>query len=262
MVRTLTKYLLELDFMDKSSWAPGEWHSEPDKLHWIDNETTYPCLIVRGPAGALNGYVGVPIYHPAYGLSYDGETKADHDAHHEAFIKAMRNRDVTKPILSQIDFDKLPKKPVVPGIGEKIRNIRVHGGLTFADPTQEPTKELWERAKASIGHRVREAIEFPQGDSAEWIKKWMPIIHDYGKWAKAISSEAVKSSMSDEVDETWWFGFDCAHASDLCPASEAVLKSIGHQPIKRPEGFEDVYRNIEYVEKECESLAKQLKALE
>lgn len=47
--------------VDKSGWARGVWDSEPDKIQWQDAETGLPCLIVRGPVGALCGYVGVVI---------------------------------------------------------------------------------------------------------------------------------------------------------------------------------------------------------
>jgi hypothetical protein len=49
----------------------GPWKSEPDKVQWIDPATDLDCLIVRGPLGALCGYVGVPPGHPAHGLGYD-----------------------------------------------------------------------------------------------------------------------------------------------------------------------------------------------
>lgn len=43
----------------------GQWDSEPDRVEW--REYGLPCLIVRGPSGALCGYVGVPAPHPAHG---------------------------------------------------------------------------------------------------------------------------------------------------------------------------------------------------
>lgn len=46
-------------------------------------------------------------------------------------------------------------------------------------------------------------------------------------------------------DDVWWFGFDCAHAGDLCPASAYVMPG-------------DIYRNVEYVRSQTESLAEQL----
>ena len=82
--------------IDKSSWPlRGEWDDEPDKVQWQDEATRYPCLIVRGPSGALCGYVGVSEGHPAFGVGY---------------------YDVPTPLGS--DDDYFP---------------RVHGGLTFAD---------------------------------------------------------------------------------------------------------------------------------
>jgi len=55
---------------DKSNWPRGEWDNEPDKSHWIDDETGLDCLIVRGPLGALCGYVGVPKAHPSFEQGY------------------------------------------------------------------------------------------------------------------------------------------------------------------------------------------------
>lgn len=56
---------------DKSSWPLGPWDNEPDKKQWQDEKTGLPCLIVRGPLGALCGYVGVPPGFMFYGYDYD-----------------------------------------------------------------------------------------------------------------------------------------------------------------------------------------------
>lgn len=66
--------------VDKSSWGPGPWQDEPDKMQWVDPETDLDCLIVRSPGvtGALCGYVGVPPGHPAHGAHYDS---VDVDVH-------------------------------------------------------------------------------------------------------------------------------------------------------------------------------------
>lgn len=56
---------------DKSEWPPGPWIDEPDKVSWTDEETGRPCLIHRGPSGALCGYVAVDPGHPYHGKGYD-----------------------------------------------------------------------------------------------------------------------------------------------------------------------------------------------
>lgn len=67
---------LEYHSQDKSQWPEGPWKHEPDKVQWRDGATGLPCLIVRGPVGALCGYVGVSRDHPFYGLNYDNEAIA------------------------------------------------------------------------------------------------------------------------------------------------------------------------------------------
>lgn len=59
-------------FIDKSDWGhEGEWLEEPDKCQWIDEDTKYPCLIVRNPNGGnLCGYAGVTEDHPWFGINY------------------------------------------------------------------------------------------------------------------------------------------------------------------------------------------------
>ena len=58
----------------------GQWNDEPDKVQFQDVETGYPCLIVRGPLGALCGYVGIESTHPLYGMDSSDE-RADVFAH-------------------------------------------------------------------------------------------------------------------------------------------------------------------------------------
>lgn len=56
---------------EKSEWESGPWQNEPDKIQWEDEATRLPCLIVRGPSGALCGYVGVTEGHPFFGKNYN-----------------------------------------------------------------------------------------------------------------------------------------------------------------------------------------------
>jgi hypothetical protein len=64
--------------LDKSDWARGAWDDEPDKIQWQDEASGLPCLIVRGPSGALCGYVGVSPGHPWHGSDYDSCDVAVH----------------------------------------------------------------------------------------------------------------------------------------------------------------------------------------
>lgn len=71
-----------------AEWGDGPWVSEPDKKQWQDPATGLPCLIVRGPLGALCGYVGVPPDHPLFKKDYD---EADVSVHGGLTFAAMCN---------------------------------------------------------------------------------------------------------------------------------------------------------------------------
>lgn len=61
-----------------------------------------------------------------------------------------------------------------------------------------------------------------------------------------------------------WFGFDCGHAFDLVPGMIEVLESsrlIFPAEFLDAMGQQQVYRNIEYVYRECTALAQQLARL-
>ena len=94
---------IEYRTVDKSEWGPGPWQDEPDKMQWADPATGLPCLIVRGPVGALCGYVGVAPDHPAHGKNYD----------HWSY-----GADGEPSALEPIE--------------EAINGLQAHGGLTFA----------------------------------------------------------------------------------------------------------------------------------
>jgi hypothetical protein len=58
----------------------------------------------------------------------------------------------------------------------------------------------------------------------------------------------------DKNENTWWFGFDCAHAGDFVP--KMAINMLEH-------GFDyertDTYRTWEYVENEVRELVRQLR---
>ncbi len=58
------------DPYDKSSWGPGPWQDEPDRVEW--EHLGLPCLIVRSDSsGSLCGYAAVPPGHPLHGKDYN-----------------------------------------------------------------------------------------------------------------------------------------------------------------------------------------------
>lgn len=59
------------------------------------------------------------------------------------------------------------------------------------------------------------------------------------------------------ADGLHWFGFDCAHHMDYSPVLMAKEKALGDDAMT----IGGVYRDINYVTKEVESLAKQLAAI-
>lgn len=157
--------------IDKSTWGPGPWQDEPDKRQWENQPTGLPCLIVRGPAGALCGYVGIPKGHPYYGRHYD----------------------------------EVP--------------VEAHGGLTFGDYCR---------------------VDSPEDSS---------ICHVPGP---------------GEPDDVYWLGFDCAHAGDVSPATDALIRQR-YDPqewANRMQVFAGyVYRDVAYVTAEVDALAVQLAGL-
>lgn len=56
--------------IDKSTWGPGPWQSEPDRVDFV--HAGFACFALRNDRlGHWCGYVGVPREHPAYGKGYD-----------------------------------------------------------------------------------------------------------------------------------------------------------------------------------------------
>lgn len=66
-----------------------------------------------------------------------------------------------------------------------------------------------------------------------------------------------------EENDLWWFGFDCAHAGDVCPAMNALFRYLNREhpelkiPMRERRDWE-TYRTLDYVRVECAGLARQL----
>jgi len=54
----------------RGSGGPEPWRYEPNRVAWRDAATGLQCLILRGPMGALCGYVRVPRDHALHGRDY------------------------------------------------------------------------------------------------------------------------------------------------------------------------------------------------
>ena len=53
--------------IDKSTWGPGPWQNEPDRVEW--RHAGLPCLAVRHPVGGFwCGYAAVAPGHPYHGV--------------------------------------------------------------------------------------------------------------------------------------------------------------------------------------------------
>lgn len=141
----------EYSYVDKSGWLHGEWTAEPDKIQWSDPETGFPCLVVRGPSGALCGYVGVPDTHPwhrkAYGDAVGTCTEdCSDDSHWSHSVGSL---------------------------------VQVHGGLTFSDACSHSDDEhgichlpgpgepdnIWEV-------RASSPKSAPRDGGPEWQRLW------------------------------------------------------------------------------------------
>lgn len=96
---------------NKRTWPDGPWQSEPDEINWLDKKSRLWCRIKRNRIGALCGYVRIAKKHPCYGKSYNGA------------------EDYYNLTEGQIWWRKYVKRDVKYFVSE----IRVHGGLTFAN---------------------------------------------------------------------------------------------------------------------------------
>jgi hypothetical protein len=64
--------MIESHLYDKSSWPRGEWDSEPDRISWVDESSSYHCIMRRvKSSGHWCGYVAIPEGHPTYKQHYD-----------------------------------------------------------------------------------------------------------------------------------------------------------------------------------------------
>lgn len=73
-------------------------------------------------------------------------------------------------------------------------------------------------------------------------------------YADACAGRICHVPAPGEPDDVWWLGFDCAHCDDLSPG--AYRSSLFHTPMSR----RAVYRDVSFVQRQLERLARQAKA--
>lgn len=81
-----------------------------------------------------------------------------------------------------------------------------------------------------------------------------------------MPSEDMRASRLISFDDdannpgsTYWLGFDCGHAGDLSPGLRAMTIAFGVS--RQALDAYEIYRDIEYVKRECEQLAGQLASI-
>lgn len=103
-----------------------------------------------------------------------------------------------------------------------------------------------------------DATEYVEGCGYEHAVDAKLEVHGGITFAAACHGVVCHKHDDESAGPTWWFGFDCAHAWDVMPAMAARERALGLGPLS---GENDVYRDMDYVIGECESLALQLTAV-
>ena len=67
-----------------------------------------------------------------------------------------------------------------------------------------------------------------------------------------------------EPEHVWWIGFDCAHCYDFSPFRATIMAEVSEDKEKMHRLFgpnpHEIYRDLDYVKRECAELAAQLRA--
>lgn len=106
--------------IDKSSWPPGPWHSEPDLVEF--ESAGLQCLILRHPdMGHLCGYVAIPSGHPWFGVvdSDDYGIEQLPECHGGVTYSRQRHPDTGEASASWwVGFDASHYRDTSPTLGE------------------------------------------------------------------------------------------------------------------------------------------------
>lgn len=138
----------------------------------------------------------------------------------------------------------------------------------------EPDEAYFEHAglKCRINRAVR--LDPPYGCFGGHLCGYVQVSSDHLYYNKDIMDldfdhdldvhGGVTWSKMDDLDNTYWIGFDCAHCYDLVPTMNKMSQE-NDALRKLKELFQDMtcdyYRNFDFVVEECKKLAEQLVAV-
>jgi len=113
----------------------GPWTTEPGSLDW--EHAGLSCHIIRGPVGALCGYVGVPRGHPLYGCKYSEPSAALAKRLSERLSEPIGNLGLGQMIACLSENGPTPTPEMA---------FDVHGGITYSEnhkPKDGQTNLWW-----------------------------------------------------------------------------------------------------------------------
>lgn len=213
--------------MPKAEWGPGLWHEEPDRLEWT-TAAGLPGLALRGPMGAWCGYAAVLPGHPLYDVWYGGCVNGHKPPSKKTQLRRARRR------------------------------ARRAKGKAF------PYQSLLRMAKRGWPTRP-DCVEHKKDRKGRWRSRCKTPegifdVHGGLTYAGRCAGEICHTPAPGEPDKVYWFGFDCAHAGDRMPASEAYMAKhlYGPKGETRPIFEFETYKDLAYVQAEVEALARQL----
>lgn len=133
-------------------------------------------------------------------------------------------------------------------------------GWSYHDKIKRHPDDLKESTLGDVGIFAAFLRALGEDDENGTIELAMALkVHHGVNWSGGGPDDDMESGL-------WWFGFDCGHAWDLSPGfdDQVFLKMLPTELMKelRRRQPKPVYRTIDYVKKECASLAFQLRQLE
>ena len=257
------KYKEWYNLVDKSEWERGEWDGEPDKVQWVDKDTGLFCLAVRAHSHWC-GYVGVGEGHKFYGVEYDWcslPTAKPHGVLTDEELEPIVLGDKECPECHGTGHKTFMRK-YVKVILKHCKNCKDSGRIDNVLPNLA-AKIPW------LKERIEKRVECEEGSYCSHSPESMLNVHGgitFTGVCQETPDEATICLLVEEGEEekVFWFGFDCAHVGDQWSmASDAKMrKRYADWDTRYPKmrGGE-TYKNLAYVQEECRSLAKQLKAV-